>query len=150
MVTLNRLAELIAGPELAALRSPMSTPVIDLAVARVLADDPGPFRSVASHPSTIVALRQLHAELRLAGEPAYRALEDQSVRGRQATRISRAITKTLAEHWYDEADLYTHATDAIVAGVPEGLEQLIVHLPQELSGLALAFVRTLGVWPGST
>ena len=64
--------------------------------------------------------------------------------GGRRRRISRAITATLAEHWYDEADLYTHATKAIDAGVPDGLEQLIVHLPQELSGLALAFVRTLG------
>ena len=145
MVTLNRLAELIAGPELAAAeRSPMSTPVVDLAVAAVLARDPGPFRSVASHPSTIVALRQLHTELRLAGEPAYRALEEQSVRGRQASQISRAISATLAARWYDEADLFAHAAEVIDTGVPDGLDRLIVHLPQELSGLALEFVRALG------
>ena len=51
MVTLNRLAELIAGPTLAAAgRSPMSNPVIDLTIASLLADDTGPFGAVASHP----------------------------------------------------------------------------------------------------
>ena len=68
MVTLNRLAELIAGPTLAAAgRSPMSSSLVDLAVGRVLDTQPGSFRSVAGHPTTIVALRRLHEELRLAG-----------------------------------------------------------------------------------
>ena len=53
MVTLNRLAELIAGPGLAASgRSPMSSSLVDLAVARALDTQPGSFRSVAGHPTT--------------------------------------------------------------------------------------------------
>ena len=81
MVTLNRLAELVAGPALAAAgRSPMSTPVVDLAIGAVLAADPGPFGPVATHPSTVVALRELHGELRLAGPAARRRLGDESPR----------------------------------------------------------------------
>ena len=88
MVTLNRLAELIAGPALAgAGRSPMSTPVIDLTIAGILADDPGPFGAVATHPSTVVALRELHSELRLADPAAVARLRDESLRGRQAVRV---------------------------------------------------------------
>ena len=52
MVTLNRLAELIAGPALAASgRSPMSSSVVDLAVAQVLEAQPGvvPRRRRSSH-----------------------------------------------------------------------------------------------------
>jgi ATP-dependent helicase/nuclease subunit B len=108
MVTLNRLAELIAGPLLAADgRSPMSTPVIDLTIAALLSDDPGPFGVVATHPSTVVALRELHAELRLADPVDVSRLRDESLRGRQAVRVSSAIDAALRSQWYDEADLFT-------------------------------------------
>jgi ATP-dependent helicase/nuclease subunit B len=145
MVTLNRLAELIAGPDLAAAdRSPMSTPVIDLTIAALLADDPGPFREVATHPSTVVALRDLHAELRLADPAAVDRLRAQSVRGRQAVRISDAITAALHRHWYDEADLFAAATDRAAGGEPLDLRSVVLHLPDDLPGRAIRFVRALG------
>ena len=145
MVTLNRLAELIGGPELAAAgRSPMSTPVVDLAVGAVLAAEPGPFGPVATHPSTVVALRELHGELRLAGPAARARLATESGRGRQVLRVSDAVTERLEASWYDEADLYAVATAAVQQAVPDGLRSLVLHLPQELSGLALDFVRALG------
>ncbi len=145
MVTLNRLAELIAGPELAAAgRSPTSTPVVDLAVAAALQADPGRFGAVATHPSTVVAVRELHNELRVADPAARERLATESLRGRQAVRLSEAVTSRLSADWYDEADLYTHATEAIRRAVPPGVTDLVVYLPQELSGLALAFVRALG------
>ena len=145
MVTLNRLAESIAGPTLAAAsRSPMSTPVIDLTIASLLADDPGPFGAVASHPSTIVALREVHTELRLADPDAVARLRDESLRGRQAVRVSSAITAALARHWYDEADLYATATSSVEQAAPEGVRSLVLHLPVELPGRAITFVRSLG------
>ena len=145
MVTLNRLAELIAGPTLAAAgRSPMSTPVIDLTIANVLADDPGPFGAVATHPSTVVALRELHTELRLADPDAVARLRDESLRGRQAVRVSAAITDALSAAWYDEADLYATATRSVEQAVPDRLRSLVLYLPLELSGRALGFVRALG------
>ncbi|HUS41885.1 MAG TPA: PD-(D/E)XK nuclease family protein [Ilumatobacteraceae bacterium] len=145
MVTLNRLAELIAGPALAAAgRSPMSTPVIDLTIAGALADDPGPFGAVATHPSTVVALRELHTELRLADPDAVSRLHDESLRGRQAVRLSSAISAALEAQWYDEADLYATATRSVEAAIPDGLRNLVLHLPQELPGRAITFVRALG------
>ena len=145
MVTLNRLAELIAGPALAgAGRSPMSTPVIDLTIADVLADDPGPFGAVATHPSTVVALRELHSELRLADPVAVARLRDESLRGRQAVRVSSAITGALQPAWYDEADLYATATRSIAEAAPDGVRTLVLYLPLELPGRAVAFVRALG------
>ena len=145
MVTLNRLAELIAGPQLASAgRSPMSTPVIDLTIAGVLADDPGPFGPVATHPSTVVALRELHTELRLADPTAVARLRDESLRGRQAARVSSAITSALEAQWYDEADLYATATRSVEQAVPDGLHDLVLYLPLELPGRAVAFVRALG------
>jgi ATP-dependent helicase/nuclease subunit B len=145
MVTLNRLAELIAGPLLAADgRSPMSTPVIDLTIAALLSDDPGPFGVVATHPSTVVALRELHAELRLADPVDVSRLRDESLRGRQAVRVSSAIDAALRSQWYDEADLFTEATRAVGRIVPDGLRNLVLYLPLELSGLAIGFIRALG------
>lgn len=145
MVTLNRLAELIAGPALAAAgRSPMSTPVIDLTIASLLADDPGPFGAVATHPSTIVALRDLHAELRLADPANVARLCDQSLRGRQAVRISSNISTALEAQWYDEADLFAGAARSVETQPPNRLPSLVLYLPQELHGLAITFVRALG------
>ena len=145
MVTINRLAELIAGPELAAAgRSPMSTPVIDLTIAAILTDDPGPFGAVATHPSTVVALRDLHAELRLGDPRLVGRLHDESLRGRQAIRISNAVTAAVEAQWYDEADLFATATEAIASSPPDGLRNLVLHLPQELPGRAITFVRALG------
>ena len=145
MVTLNRLAELIAGPALAAAgRSPMSTPVIDLTIARILADDPGPFGAVATHASTVVALRELHSELRLADPAAVARLRDESLRGRQAVRVSSAITAALETAWYDEADLYATATRSVEEAAPGELRNLVLYLPLELPGRAVAFVRALG------
>ncbi len=145
MVTLNRLAELIAGPALAAAdRVPMSTPVVDLAVADVLASTPGSFAAVASHPSTVVALRDLHRELRVAGDDAAAALGASSRRGREAVRVSRAVTRRLEARWYDDADLYHHAIEAVRASGSPGLERLVLHLPDDLRGLPLTFVRELG------
>jgi ATP-dependent helicase/nuclease subunit B len=144
MVTLNRLAELIAGPGLAAAgRSPVSTPVIDLAIGAVLATDPGPFAAVATHPSTVVALRELHTELRVAGPASRARLGEQSLRGRQALRVSDAVTASLAGSWYDEADLFTAAAVSVVATPSPGPAPLVLYLPAELPGVALDFVRSV-------
>jgi ATP-dependent helicase/nuclease subunit B len=145
MVTLNRLAELVGGPVLAAAgRSPMSTPVIDLAVAGVLRDDPGPFRRVASHPSTVVALRDAHQALRLAGPEATERLARHSSRGRHVARVSTQVTAMLEHAWYDEADIFTEASHQIRAAAPAGLRHLVLYLPDDLGGLPLDFVRAMG------
>jgi ATP-dependent helicase/nuclease subunit B len=144
MVTLNRLAELLAGPALAAAgRSPISAPVVDLTIAAVLAERPGAFAAVADHPSTIVALRELHTELRLAGDQSVHALAVASRRGGEAVRISNAIVARLRRDWYDEADLFADATDAIDGATTAGLRRIIVYLPQDLAGRPLAFVSAL-------
>ena len=46
--------------------------------------------------------------------------------------------------WYDEADLYTTATRSVEDAAPEGLRNLVLYLPLELPGRAIAFVRALG------
>ncbi len=144
MVTLNRLAELIAGPSLAAVgRAPMSSSVVDLAMARVLELHPGSFRAVASHPTTVVALRTLHDELRLAGNEVVARLTGTSSRAQEAVRISRAVTAALEADWYDEADLFIEATRRVSGGLVEGLSPTVLYLPDDLPPLAAAFVDAI-------
>lgn len=129
MVTLNRVAELLAGPGFAAeRRQPVSAPVVDLTIRRVLAEAPGMFAGVAEHPATVVALRRLHEELRLAGPDAADSLRSTG-RGREAVRVSEAVGRILARAWYDEADLLTAAADLLDGGVPAPLRRLVAHLP---------------------
>ncbi len=145
MVTLNRLAELIAGPTLAASgRSPMSSSLVELAIAQVLEAQPGVFRDVAGHPTTIVALRRVHDEVRLAGPAAAARLASSSRRAQDAVRVSRAVTGRLEDAWYDEADLFAEATRLVTTGDVAYRGHVVVHLPVDLAGLALEFVNALG------
>jgi RecB family exonuclease len=146
MLTLPRLAELLGGPSLVAEhRRPVSVPVVDLAIGAVLADDPGAFDGVAQHPSTVVALRDLHRELRIAGPDAATRLALASDRGRAAASVSTRVTDRLAPDWYDEADLLARSVERCgSAPLPSQLRHVVVFLPHPLRGLPLALVRALG------
>jgi ATP-dependent helicase/nuclease subunit B len=145
MVTPFRLAELLAGPSLTASgRTPVSTPVVDLAIRQVLAGAPGVFAPVAGHASTIVALRDLHRELRAAGDEAAAALAAASPRGREAVRVSAAATRRLATRWYDEGDLLSRALDVVAGGIPERLARTVLFLPQRLTARERALLRAIG------
>ena len=89
---------------------------------------------MATHPSTVVALRELHSELRLADPMAVARLRDESLRGRQAVRVSSAITATLEAAWYDEADLYATATRSVEHGGSRRLRNLVLYLPARAPG----------------
>jgi RecB family exonuclease len=144
MVTLNRLAELLAGPGLAHDgRRPTSTPLLDLTIRQVLGEAPGLYEPVAHHPATIVALRELHQELRLQGADSAARLAD-GRRGRDIARISAAVTRILRSRWYDEADLFAEASARLRWHAVPGIDDLILHLPQPFPGVALDFVRDLG------
>ena len=143
MVTLNRLAELLAGPTLASQqRQPVSTPVLELTVRKVLDEAPGSYRPVADHPATVTALREVHEELRLAGPTAVESLTGHQ-RGREAARVSAAITRILSSRWYDEADLFSVATERLGPDLPTTLRNVVLYLPGRLDGLAVGFVRRL-------
>jgi ATP-dependent helicase/nuclease subunit B len=143
MLTLYRVAEVLGGPALAAAnRQPLSTPVIDLAVRAVLRDRPGSFAAVAEHPSTVVALRDLHREIRQAGPDAPRRLAE-SARGREAANISTQVTDRLRD-WYDEGDLIVAASSAAVTHpLPAQLQRIVVFLPHPFRGGELALLHAL-------
>ena len=92
----------------------------------------------------MVALRDLHRELRLAGPDAVAALTASSPRGREAARVSQLTTRRLRDDWYDEGDLLEQAELATGRGVPAQLAHTIVFLPQQLRGRELRVLRTLG------
>ncbi len=143
MLTLYRVAEVLGGPALAAAgRQPVSTPVIDLSVRAVLRDRPGSFAAVADHPSTVVALRDLHREIRQAGPDAPRKLAE-SVRGREAANISTQVTDRLRA-WYDEGDLIVAAAAAAESQpLPSQLQRIVVFLPHSLKGGEVALLQAL-------
>lgn len=145
MVTPFRLAELVASPGLHEQgRNPVSTPIIDITIRRVLADDPRSFAEVAGHPSTINALRDLHRELRQAGPAALQTLAATSDRGREVARVSAAATARLSTDWYDEGDLLQGTIARLRAGGVEGLERVVVLLPHPTQGLELDLLRAIG------
>lgn len=144
LVTPGRLAERLAGAELAAAgRRPVSTPLLDITVREVLRHAPGDFAPVADHPSTVTSLRDLHRELRTAGPAATASLRAGSRRAADAARVSSMVAERLAGDWYDEADLLQLAIEKVERGVPL-FERAVAFLPRIDAGLALAFLRAIG------
>jgi ATP-dependent helicase/nuclease subunit B len=144
VLTVYRLAELLGSPSLLDEgRKPVSTPVIDLAVKQVLGAAPGRYRDVADHPSTVVALRDLYREVRLAGPSAPTALA-RTARGGEPARVLDDLTRLLAPAWYDEGDLLARAAIRARADVPPRLSRVVVHLPERLRALEADLLRALG------
>ena len=144
-LTLGRLAERLAGPALRAeQRLPVSTAVVDLAVRSVLANTPSQFDAVAEHPSTVVALRDLYRELRLAGDQALDRLAQASRRSHDVARICSLVAHRLTPAWYDEGDLLKHAVAAVRSGREPAPEHAVQFLPQSLGPLELELIRALG------
>ena len=113
VVTLYRLAELLAGPALARSgRIPVSSPVVSTAVRTALAEEPGLFGPVADQPSTVEALRRAHCELRDLG-PEERRMLGQDARSAAVLAIDARVTALLQGQWFDETDLMAAATVAV-------------------------------------
>ena len=144
VLTVFRLAELLGAPSLHGEgRKPVSTPVVDLAVKRVIHDSPGLYAAVNHHPSTVVALRDLYRELRAAGPGSLTALAG-TARGREPARVATDVARLLAPQWYDEGDLLARATERARHDVPERLRRVVVHLPQRLRPLEAQLLAALG------
>lgn len=146
ILTVHRLAELLAGPVLAvAGRRPVSTPVVAAALRAVLVDAPGVFAPVARHPATVEALARAHRELAEVSPAALDAIAATSPRAADLVRIHRSVRDRLAVGWYDVADLLDTATAVATRGAPtiDGLGRVLLWLPQRLSQPAATFLRTL-------
>ena len=146
MVTLNRLAELIAGPGLAASgRSPMSSSLVDLAVARVLEDAPGfvPFgRRAPDHDRRPPAPAR-----RAARSPA--PMPPTGWRPRRRGR-RRHCASAVPSRPCSRPTGTTRPTSSakrrgsIAAGAIPPLPPVVLYLPHDLAGLAVEFIRCAG------
>ena len=121
----------------------MSTPIVDLAVKRVIHDTPGLYVGVNHHPSTVVALRDLYRELRVAGPAALTALA-RTTRGSEPARVAAEVARLLARQWYDEGDLLARAAERARHDLPARLRRVVVHLPQRLRPLEHRLLAALG------
>ncbi|HEU4840306.1 MAG TPA: PD-(D/E)XK nuclease family protein [Ilumatobacteraceae bacterium] len=143
VLTTFRLAELLGAPSLHAEgRRPVSTPVVDLAVRRIIHDNPGLYAGVERHQSTVVALRDLYRELRSAGAGSMTALA-RTERGGEPARVAAEVARRLRTDWYDEGDLLARAVERARADLPARFHRLVVHLPQRLRPLELQLLHAL-------
>lgn len=141
-ITLRRLAEQLAAPQLASIgRRPVSAPLISNAVRAILDDAPGVFAPVAQHPTTEEALADSYRELRAIPDGALDDVSRCSARAADVVRIHRAVRQQLSQDWYDEEDLLAVASVGVAApGAP-----ILIHLLPELSANETAFVHALAV-----
>jgi len=151
-LTPYRMAELLGAPRLAGDgRRPVSTPVVAAAIRTVLAERPGVFATVATHPATETALVSAYRELRDVSEDALDALARGSDRAADVVRLHRSARARLESDWYDEEDLLSAAIDTLQerGSAAHDLGAVIVYLPQRLSGhgtrLLKAFAGMAGI-----
>jgi ATP-dependent helicase/nuclease subunit B len=112
ILTLRRLAESLAAPELVAQgRRPLTTTTLANAVRMVLREAPGAFERVARQIGTVRALAEAHRTLRPLDDlsPLTGAVPAETV------RVHRALQRHVAQTTYDEVDLLRGA-----AGGTEG------------------------------
>jgi ATP-dependent helicase/nuclease subunit B len=145
-LTVYRMGELLGAARLAgAGRRPVSTPVIGAALRAALADDPGIFAPVASHPATESALVGAYRELRDLSPEALRALSAESPRARDVVRLHDETRRRLEAAWYDEADLLDAAVESLRAGTAsvDGLGTVAVYLPERTTRHGAALLRAI-------
>ncbi|MEM8706482.1 MAG: PD-(D/E)XK nuclease family protein, partial [Actinomycetota bacterium] len=95
-LTPYRLAELLGASTVAAAgRRPVSTPVLAGAVRAVLADEPGHFTGVATHPATERSLVRAHRALSEVGPVGLDRLAATSSRTPDVVRVPRAVGERL-------------------------------------------------------
>jgi ATP-dependent helicase/nuclease subunit B len=153
VLTLDRLAELIAAPTLvAAGRRPVTTPVMAGAWRRELAADPRSFGDVALHPATVQALVEAHRRLREVPADRLDAVAATSTLTADLVALHRRVTRRLAVRWYDVTDLRATATELVGADPRHAARAgtVLLHLPQDLDPGSAAFAAALATHAGVT
>ncbi|MGH9209950.1 MAG: PD-(D/E)XK nuclease family protein [Acidimicrobiales bacterium] len=146
-LTPYRLSEMLGAPSLAAAgRRPVSTPVLAAALRQALRADPGVFRPVADHPATEEAMVAALGELADLSSGGLDRLAAQSRRAADVVRLCRRARASLADRWYDEADLVGAARAALAedGGAAQRLGHLAIYLPQDLTRRAASLLRAVG------
>lgn len=137
VLTLDRLAERLAGPALAGSgRRPVTDPVLAAAWRRALAEDPGVFGPVAGHRATVRALAAAHRELREVDDAGLDAVAAGGPVAQDVVRLHRWVCARLHADWYDVTDLRRTAVAGDVG--------VVIHfLPQDVPASGQAFLETV-------
>ncbi|MDW3217056.1 MAG: PD-(D/E)XK nuclease family protein [Acidimicrobiales bacterium] len=146
-LTPYRLAELLGAPAVAAAgRRPVSTPVIAGAVRAVLADAPGHFAGVHTHPATERSLVRAHRALSEVEPEGLAAIASTSSRAADVVRVHRAVADRLRPTFSNEQDLIDAAVDAMTGGHPvlDELGPAVLHLPQRLTANQVRVLAAFG------
>ncbi|MEQ4209653.1 PD-(D/E)XK nuclease family protein [Actinopolymorpha sp. B9G3] len=144
VATLPRLAELIAAPTLTGQgRRPVTGPILAAAWRRALAEDPGPFEPVATHPSTVRALVQAHRTLRDLSVPALAEVAAATALAGHMVRLHQRVCDRLADRWYDTTDLLRAAIEAAGERITSSVGTAVLFLPQDLDQASAGFARAL-------
>ena len=145
-LTPYRLAELLgAGRVAASGRRPVSTPVLAGAVRAVLAEDPGHFAGVHTHPTTERSLVRAHRALSEVDAAGLARLRATPSRVADVVRIHEKVRARLAPSFSDEQDLTTAAIEQLRAGSPVArqLGPTLIHLPQRLTSTQVRLLQAL-------
>ena len=146
-LTPYRLAELLGAPAVARTgRRPVSTPVIAGAVRAVLADAPGHFAGVHTHPATERSLLRAHRALSEVGPAGHAAVAATSGRAADVVRVHRAVADLLRPAFSNEQDLVDAAVAAMADHHPvlDELGPAIAFLPQRLGSGHTRLLRSFG------
>lgn len=144
VLTLDRLAELVAAPTLTADgRRPATGPVLSAAWRAALRDDAGLFAEVADHPATVTALVNAHRQVRDLSDGARAMIASSGMPlPADVIRLHNQVMARLSDRWYDSADLRTAAARETDAG-PADLGAVVLFLPQDLDQASCHLVRRL-------
>ena len=144
VLTLDRLAELVAAPSLtAAGRRPLTSTVLAAAWRAELTADPGIFVEVAQHPATVTALVRAHRQLRELTGDAIEAVAATGTLPAALIALHRRVVDRTNDRWYDVVDLRATATGALQAEQLTELGAIVVHLPQELERSQIGLLQKL-------
>ncbi len=145
VLTVDRLAELLAAPTLVAQqRRPTTGPVLSAAWRQALRDDAGLFDPVAQHPATVTALVGAHRQLRDLSATALDAVATSGPLPSDVVRLHRQVVRALADRWYDATDLRAAAVEALATSPAlDALGTVVLYLLQDLDRGAAELVRAL-------
>lgn len=146
-MALARVAELLSATELGrkGLR-PASRAMKAELVRRCLAERPGVFEPVRSHPSTVQSLLAVFPHLRQALESTTKHLSNASPRAASVVSLFHAYHNSLRElQLYDSVDVLEIATRAVDAGSAAltDIGHVIVYLPPKLNGAQTELLKKL-------
>ncbi len=145
VLTVDRLAELVAAPMLVAQgRRPATGPVVSAAWRHALSQEPGLFAQVARHPATVQALVAAHRQLRELSPQAVAAVADSGRLTADVVRLHQRVVHALGTAYHDSADLREAAAKHLMASPQlEALGTVVLFMPQDLARTGAELIGAL-------